>query len=77
MHLLKRDRRKTPRIYALFLLGYLALFLLLGEQNRTIVTQSTLIRSLYEDSRMLATLQMKKIAQQHQAEQPAPEPQAK
>jgi len=71
MNLLKRDRRKTPRIYALFLLGYLALFLLMGEQNRTIIAQRILIRSLYEDSRMLATLQMKKVAERQQAEQTA------
>jgi hypothetical protein len=73
MNLIRQDRRRTPAIYAIFMLGYVVLSFLLVEQNRTIVAQHTLIRSLYEDSHMLTTLQIKRIAENHQRPPQNPE----
>ena len=49
-------------LLALLLAGYAVMSLLIAEQNRTIVQQRYLIRALFSDSRQLADLRMKQVA---------------
>lgn len=72
--IVSRERRRTPIIYVFFLLGYLAMSVLVVDQRHTIDLQRALIHTLYEDSHMLATLQNQRIQQHQQAQRDAAVP---
>jgi|tagenome__1003787_1003787.scaffolds.fasta_scaffold16135276_1 hypothetical protein len=56
---LAQARRRSHTLYALLLAGYLIMFLLIGEQSRTIESQKNLIRTLFHDTSQLADLRVK------------------
>lgn len=68
-----RAAGRPPNVlYAIILAGYLALTFVVLEQAHTIDSQRALIRNLFEDSRMLATLQMQRLHAQGAPTAPAP-----
>jgi Tfp pilus assembly protein PilN len=56
MAFIDRRRRRPPVMYLLFLIGYLALVLLIQSQDRTISNQRQLIAALYNDSSQLSVM---------------------
>jgi len=64
----KRKRGLLPLLVALFLISYGLLTMMVVEQNRTIISQRTLIHLLYKDSLHLSAL---KKAERQKAHTPA------
>jgi hypothetical protein len=73
---LKRKRSLLPVLVLLFCVSYGILTMLVVEQGRTIDTQKSLIRELFEDSSQLTAMRMQKQLAapkaQHPAQKPAP-----
>jgi len=74
--LLKRKYSLLPLLVLLFCVSYGILTLLVVEQGRTIDSQKSLIRQLFQDSTKLNAMRMQQATSAFKAQHPAPKPQA-
>lgn len=66
-----RSAKHTNGIYALMLVGYFVLYMLIAQQGRTIDSQGRLIRTLFADSLELNKIKMHQAAARHPKSKPA------